>query len=137
MVKSGPSANNRPANTKERDASIGLDNHGFRYYDADSGRYVTRDPIGYGDGLNVYAHVHNDPVNGFDPLGLVEPGGRGTGRLKPFVRRRRNTRGGRAGAGGISCRGPDRDHYGGFVHVAPRGGVVLGVAAAWRAAHAR
>jgi RHS repeat-associated protein len=82
VVKTGPSTNNRPANTKERDASIGLDNHGFRYYDADSGRYVTRDPIGYGDGLNVYAHVHNDPVNGFDPLGLVEPGGRGTGRLK-------------------------------------------------------
>ena len=28
------------------------------------------DPIGYGDGLNMYAYVGNDPVNMADPLGL-------------------------------------------------------------------
>jgi RHS repeat-associated protein len=66
----GASANNRLANTKERDASIGLDNHGFRYYDPEIGRYISRDPIGYGDGLNVYAYVHNNPINFYDPLGL-------------------------------------------------------------------
>jgi RHS repeat-associated protein len=48
--QSGTSTNNRLANTKERDGSIGLDNHGMRYYDPDSGRYVSRDPIGYADG---------------------------------------------------------------------------------------
>ncbi len=67
---SGQSDNNRLANTKERDASLGLDNHGFRYYDPTLGRYLTRDPIGYADGLNNYLHVHNNPVNAVDPLGL-------------------------------------------------------------------
>ncbi len=66
----GGSSNNRLANTKERDATIGLDNHGFRYYDPEIGRYLTRDPIGYGDGLNVYVHVRNNPINFMDPLGL-------------------------------------------------------------------
>ena len=73
---SGASDNNRLANTKERDASIGLDNHGFRYYDPEIGRYTTRDPIGYGDGMNVYLSVHNNPINHFDPLGLCETCGK-------------------------------------------------------------
>jgi hypothetical protein len=34
------------------------------------GRYTTRDPIGYGDGFNVYVYVHNNPINFMDPLGL-------------------------------------------------------------------
>jgi len=67
---SGASDNNRLANTKERDASIGLDNHGMRYYDPEIGRYTTRDPIGYGDGPNVYLSVRNNLINAFDPLGL-------------------------------------------------------------------
>jgi len=73
VVASGGSGstNNRLANTKERDASLGLDNHGFRYYDPASGRYISRDPIGYGDGMNVYASVHNNPINGVDPVGLA------------------------------------------------------------------
>jgi uncharacterized protein RhaS with RHS repeats len=49
---------------------LGLDNHGFRYYDPEVGRYISRDPIGYGDGLNVYLYVHNNPINDIDPLGL-------------------------------------------------------------------
>ena len=66
----GNSKNNRLANTKERDASIALDNHGFRYYDAAIGRYISNDPIGYEGGFNLYVHCTNDPVNKFDPLGL-------------------------------------------------------------------
>ena len=68
----GNSKNNRLANTKERDASIALDNHGFRYYDASIGRYISNDPIGYEGGFNLYVHCTNDPVNKFDPLGLSE-----------------------------------------------------------------
>ena len=71
---SGSSSNNRLANTKERDFSIGLDNHGFRYFDPEIGRYITRDPLGYKDGLDVYLYVHNNPINHIDPLGLEGKG---------------------------------------------------------------
>ncbi len=72
VSSSGTSDNNRLANTKERDASLGLDNHGFRYYDPGTGRYLTRDPIGYADGMNVYLSVHSNPINHIDPLGLQD-----------------------------------------------------------------
>jgi RHS repeat-associated protein len=65
-----PNTNNRLHNTKERDASIGLDNHGFRYYDPELGSYIQRDPTGYADGMNVYMSVHDNPLNGVDPQGL-------------------------------------------------------------------
>jgi RHS repeat-associated protein len=72
VASTGSSSNNRLANTKERSFTLGLDNHGFRYYDPEVGRYISRDPIGYGDGLNVYLYVHNNPINHIDPLGLSE-----------------------------------------------------------------
>jgi RHS repeat-associated protein len=72
VASTGSSSNNRLANTKERSFTLGLDNHGFRYYDPEVGRYISRDPIGYGDGLNVYLYVHNNPINHIDPLGLSD-----------------------------------------------------------------
>jgi RHS repeat-associated protein len=70
VVSSGASENNRLANTKERDASIGLDNHGFRYYDSAVGRYSTGDPFRYVDGMNVYVYTYGNPINHVDPQGL-------------------------------------------------------------------
>lgn len=34
------------------------------------GRYISRDPIGYLAGLNVYAYVENNLLNATDPMGL-------------------------------------------------------------------
>ena len=48
-----------------------------RAYDPMLGRFLQTDPIGYGDGPNIYAYVHGDPVNGTDPSGLGGPGGAG------------------------------------------------------------
>jgi RHS repeat-associated protein len=72
----GSSLNNRLANTKERTVigSLALDNHGFRYYNPVTGRYLNRDPLGYADGMNPYLYVHNNPINSIDPLGLWDWG---------------------------------------------------------------
>lgn len=43
---------------------------GQRYYDPGTARFLTRDPIGYDGGINVYAYTGNNPVNSADPSGL-------------------------------------------------------------------
>jgi len=40
-----------------------------RYYDPGTGRFITRDPIGYAGGINLYGYVGNGPVNAADPSG--------------------------------------------------------------------
>ena len=44
-----------------------------RVYSPTLGRFLQTDPIGYGDGMNMYAYVHNNPTNRRDPLGLTDP----------------------------------------------------------------
>ncbi len=41
-----------------------------RHYDPQQGRFLTRDPIGYDGGINLYSYTANDPINFSDPLGL-------------------------------------------------------------------
>ena len=49
----------------------GLVYYGFRYYSPSLGRFLNRDPLGELGGSNLYAFVENDPVNGWDRLGLA------------------------------------------------------------------
>ncbi len=45
-----------------------------RWYEPQSGRFLSEDPIGLAGGLNHYVYAENDPVGGADPTGLCEPG---------------------------------------------------------------
>jgi RHS repeat-associated protein len=52
------------------DPESGLYHTGARYYDPRLGRFLQPDPIGQAGGVNLYAYVGNDPLNGTDPQGL-------------------------------------------------------------------
>ena len=54
------------------DFETGLQLCTFRYYDSANGRWLTRDPIGYSGGVNLYGYVGNNPVNFMDFWGLVK-----------------------------------------------------------------
>ena len=42
-----------------------------RYYDLSIGRFISRDPIGYVAGPNLYKYCQNNPVNRRDPSGKI------------------------------------------------------------------
>jgi RHS repeat-associated protein len=51
------------------DNETGLQLLSYRYYDRLSGRFLTRDPISYAGGVNVYAYARNNPTRWQDPRG--------------------------------------------------------------------
>ncbi|AVF33730.1 hypothetical protein BV494_01775 [Rahnella sikkimica] len=52
------------------DEESGLHYNRHRYYDSETGQYLSPDPIGLAGGLNPYGYVHN-PLSWVDPLGLA------------------------------------------------------------------
>jgi RHS repeat-associated protein len=54
----------------ERDDETGLNYHNARYYIPWLGRWLNPDPIGIGDGVNVYAYCGNNPINYTDSGGM-------------------------------------------------------------------
>jgi RHS repeat-associated protein len=53
----------------ERDEESGLEYHSARYYVPWLGRWCSADPIGIGDGVNVYRYANNASVNKVDRAG--------------------------------------------------------------------
>ncbi|CDH20542.1 hypothetical protein XBKQ1_2660001 [Xenorhabdus bovienii str. kraussei Quebec] len=58
---------------KERDAT-GLYYYGYRYYQPWVGRWLSADPAGTVDGLNLYTMVRNNPATFRDKDGLIREG---------------------------------------------------------------
>ena len=51
------------------DHETGLHYNRYRYYDPQGGRFISKDPISYAGGLNLYHYAPN-PTGWIDPLGL-------------------------------------------------------------------
>ena len=57
------------------DSETGLVLFTHRFYDPSEGRFLTRDPISYNGGVNLYGYTGNNPVNRWDPKGYNGLGG--------------------------------------------------------------
>ncbi len=60
---------------RDNDSETGLYYYRARYFDPRVGRFISEDPLGVRDHLNMYAYVHNNPINFDDPLGLYKTRG--------------------------------------------------------------
>src|SRR5439155_25313752 len=60
--------------SKEQHVNSGMYYYGFRFYDPNLQRWISRDPMDEQGGLNLYAFVFNDPEGSIDPLGETAVG---------------------------------------------------------------
>ena len=77
----GPTISPWRFSSKRSDERTGLVYYGRRFYVPEQGRWLTPDPAGFADGMNLYAFVHNDPLTHLDLYGLLT-----TGIMAPAVR---------------------------------------------------
>jgi RHS repeat-associated protein len=63
-------ANKFRFSTKYYEDDLGLSYYGFRYYQADTGRWLSRDPIRESGDINLYRFAGNEPVGRVDIFGL-------------------------------------------------------------------
>jgi RHS repeat-associated protein len=56
---------------REWDKETGLYYYRARYYDPGVGRFISKDPIGFKGGINLYNYVGGNPVNFIDSSGEV------------------------------------------------------------------
>ncbi|HEX8615486.1 MAG TPA: RHS repeat-associated core domain-containing protein [Telluria sp.] len=84
-------ANNLRFSGQYYDKETNLYYNYYRDYDAQTGRYVQSDPIGFNGGMNTYGYVDGSPLDSVDPFGLERidrvPGyGPTPGKVSPEVK---------------------------------------------------
>jgi RHS repeat-associated protein len=57
---------------RESDSETGLYYYRARYYDPTAGRFLSEDPLGVRDNLDMYVYVRNNPATYNDPFGLYQ-----------------------------------------------------------------
>jgi RHS repeat-associated protein len=72
VSESNPAVKTRYKYTgREFDSETGVQYNRARYYDAETGRFLSEDPIGFAGGdANLYRYVSNIPIDSTDPNGL-------------------------------------------------------------------
>ncbi|MGB7326537.1 MAG: RHS repeat-associated core domain-containing protein, partial [Rubripirellula sp.] len=65
---------------REWDETLKLYHYRARMYDAISGRFLGRDPIGYRNTFSLYKYTRNQPLSLVDPSGLIDLSTRPAGR---------------------------------------------------------
>lgn len=68
-LKESPIGDSRLYTGREYDRETGLYYYRARYYSADLGRFLSRDPVGTADQVNPYSYVANNPLKYVDPTG--------------------------------------------------------------------
>jgi RHS repeat-associated protein len=74
IKSSGPMAQINPIRyaTKYYDSETGLYYYGERYLDPITGQWLSREPLGESESVNLYAYTGNDPINFVDAGGLAK-----------------------------------------------------------------
>ena len=67
-------ANRFRLSTKYQDDETDFVYYGYRYYNASTGRWLSRDPIGEWSGADLYGFVREDPIDFVDLLGCQDKG---------------------------------------------------------------
>ena len=82
----GPAAQANPWRyaTKYRDEETGLTYFGHRYHDPVTGQWLSREPLGETESVNLYEYCDSDPVNHLDIRGLAKVATDGKGGLTTF-----------------------------------------------------
>jgi RHS repeat-associated protein len=70
-IASGDASSNRFQYTGRENDGAGLYYYRARYYSPSFGRFISEDPRGLEEGLNLYSYVRQDPLNNVDPDGQV------------------------------------------------------------------
>ena len=69
MSITGSTTNSYGYTGRESDG-LGIDYYRARYYNPQTGRFISEDPMGFRAGPNFYAYAGDDPIDFIDPFGM-------------------------------------------------------------------